>query len=81
MVKLCSYLFVLSARFLTDGLGGPCVDCVSRLESGDLGLEITSGEPQVSDKIQKLMPSALVREMKFEIVEVTVVVLWQAQAR
>ena len=57
MVKLCSYLFVLSARFLTDGLGCPCVDCVPRLESGDLGLEITSGEPQVSDQIKKLMPS------------------------
>ena len=47
---------------------------MSRLESGHLGLEPATGEPQISDQIKKLMPSALVREMELEVVEVTVVV-------
>ena len=47
---------------------------MSRLECGHLGLEPATGEPQVSDKIQKLMSSAFIREMKFKVVEIAVVV-------
>ncbi len=43
---------------------------MSRLECSNLGIQISAGKSHVADHIQKLMSSAFVREMKFQIAEI-----------
>ena len=56
------------------GLGHPGVDGVAGFECGDLGLEDTSRKIKVSKEVKQLVPSAFVREMETEVVEIALVI-------
>ena len=59
---------------LPDGLGDVGIDSVSRLVACDVSLEISPGEPEIPDHVEKFVPSAFIRETEFKIIEITALV-------